>query len=453
MAKLAAIGAALSLAAIAHGLVLPEAAVNQASLGASREPDEISALDNVMFGSHHLDDDDDSRSAAESFFNAVSSIRGHAHEDFGQALADLVGLGYEYTGDHFGSSASPASPGHGHDHNGDGSLTIYELISKSKYTTKFAKLVNDHPSVVDLLNSTSANYTLFVPLDKAFEDIPDDHKKPSKQFIENVLLYHVGLGEYPVRRILYTDTIPTAYDEDLLGGEPQRVRTSVNLAGVRINFYSKVVAADIAAKNGVIHAVNNILVPPPFIGRIISLFPDHFSTLLLAYEKTNFVKFIHGVNLKGSTVFAPTNEAFSWLGPKANAFLFNTEKGRKYLKAILKYNITPNTTLYTDAFYDERDGNHPKSEVGGLASEHYDLPTLLGDAHISVDITRVFGILSVKVNGYSRILVPNGVGKNGVIQVVNRVPLPPNKGHRHHRAEDTGEMTIKDLMNRLEDYV
>ncbi|UKZ49216.1 hypothetical protein TrVGV298_003460 [Trichoderma virens] len=416
MAKLAAIGA-LSLAAIqaAHALVLPEAAVpNQAPLGAT---DEVTAFvkDNAMIGPHHLDDD---IAAAESFFNAVSSIRGHIHEDFSQAVADLVGLDY---------TADVGRPGH-HHHDEDSSFTIYELISKSKFTTKFAKLVDDHPSVVDLLNSTSANYTLFVPVDKAFEDIPDDHKKPSKEFIENALLYHIAKGEYPARKILHSYTLPTAYDEELLGGEPQRLRSSVGLGGVKLNFYSKVIAADIAAKNGIIHAVNHILVPPPYVGRIITLFPDRFSTLLLAYEKTEFVKFIHGVNLKGSTVFVPTNEAFNWLGPKANAFLFNTDKGRKYLKAILKYNIVPNATLYTDAFYDERDTKQQTEPAEELKSEHYDLPTLLGDAHISVDIARIFGFASIKVNGYSRVVVPNGVAKNGVIQVVNRVPLPPSQG-------------------------
>ncbi|KAL7927030.1 FAS1 domain-containing protein [Trichoderma austrokoningii] len=428
MTKLAIL-AALSLAT-AHALVLPEAAVNQAPLGATRDADD---LHNVMFGSHHLEGDDEGRSAAESFFDAVSSIRGHIHEDFGQAVADLVGL---------------RSP-----HHDESSYTIYELISKSKYTTKFARLVDDHPGVVELLNGTDSNYTLFVPLDKAFEDIPDDHKKPSKEVVEDALRYHIGLGEYPAKRILHTYTLPTAHDEELLGGEPQRLRTSVGLGGVKINFYSKVVAADIVAKNGVIHAVNHILVPPPHLGRIIALFPDRFSTLLLAYEKTDFVQFIHGVNLKGSTLFVPTNGAFNWLGPRANAFLFNTSKGRQYLKAILKYNIVPNATLYTDAFYDKRGDKDEKSEVEPLSHEHFDLPTLLGDAHISVDIARVFGFASIKVNGYSRVVVPNGVGKNGVIQVVNRVPLPPHKGHRHHHSEEQGEIEVGDLIKRLEPYI
>lgn len=141
------------------------------------------------------------------------------------------------------SEIAKGGPG-GHDYPDH---TIYQLISKCNYTTKFAKLVDEHPSVIKLLNSTKANYTLFVPIDEAFDDIPDDHKKPSKEFIEEVLLYHVGLGKYPARRILYTHTLPSALDEKMLGGESQRLRTSVGLTGVRVNFYSRVVAADIVS--------------------------------------------------------------------------------------------------------------------------------------------------------------------------------------------------------------
>lgn len=125
--------------------------------------------------------------------------------------------------------------------------TIYQLISQSKYTTKLAALVDEHEDIVQLLNSTEANYTLFAPIDSAFEHIPKD-KKPSKEFVESVLKYHVGLGLYPAGRVLVTHTLPTALDEPLLGNKPQRLRTSVGLlSGVRVNFYSKVVAVDIVS--------------------------------------------------------------------------------------------------------------------------------------------------------------------------------------------------------------
>lgn len=190
------------------------------------------------------------------------------------------------------------------------------------------------------------------------------------------------------------------------------------------------------------------------IGRIISLFPSEFSTLLLAYEKTDFVKFIHGVKMTGSTVFAPGNRAFASLGVKVNAFLFNTEKGLKYLKALLKYHIAPDVTLYSDAIYDKRgdDDKDPEAE----SREHFDLKTLLGDTHVGVDTAKFAGFTIVKVNGFSNVVIRDAPGKNGVIQVVDKVLIPPCK----HKHDDKGkesifeqELTVEDLMERLEDYV
>lgn len=128
-------------------------------------------------------------------------------------------------------------------------LTIYELISLSDHAKEFTKWVNKHKSVVEILNSTETNKTLFVPIDGAFENIPDHHKKPSDEFVEAALKYHIGVGSYPAGRILVTHTIPSAYNESWLGGEPQRLRTSVGLSGVRVNVYSKVVAVNFVSSS------------------------------------------------------------------------------------------------------------------------------------------------------------------------------------------------------------
>lgn len=47
---------------------------------------------------------------------------------------------------------------HGHHHKPN--MTVYELISKSKYTTKLAALINEYEDIVELLNGTSANFTV-----------------------------------------------------------------------------------------------------------------------------------------------------------------------------------------------------------------------------------------------------------------------------------------------------
>lgn len=190
------------------------------------------------------------------------------------------------------------------------------------------------------------------------------------------------------------------------------------------------------------------------VGRLLTAFPAQFSTLLLAYEKTDFVDFIHNVKMTGSTVFAPSNSAFEKLGPRANGFLFNTDKGLKYLKAILKYHIVANATLYTDAFYDETTSNRDVSDEATGKREHFDLVTLLHDLHVSVDIVEWASFKIVTVNGFSGLKIRDGVAKNGVVHVLDRVLIPPHKHKSHEEAEMLDrEISVEELTERLSDYV
>lgn len=136
-------------------------------------------------------------------------------------------------------------PGHHGGPHGPKNLTVYQAIHASNYTKKFAALVDEYPELVKTLNTTEANVTLFVPTDKAFEKIPDHHKKPPKEFIEKFIQYHIVPGFYPAGRVLAHHTLPTALKEGALGDNPQRIRVSVGIFGVRLNFYSKVVAVNV----------------------------------------------------------------------------------------------------------------------------------------------------------------------------------------------------------------
>lgn len=132
-------------------------------------------------------------------------------------------------------------PHHGH---GKPNLTIYQLISKSEYTTKLASIIDEYPDIVTLLNGTNTNYTVFVPIDRAFEHIPKD---ASKEDIKKFLLYHVSPDFYPAGRVLVSHTIPTAYNEETLGNQPQRLSLNIGLRGLTVNFYSRIIAIDIVS--------------------------------------------------------------------------------------------------------------------------------------------------------------------------------------------------------------
>lgn len=335
-------------------------------------------------------------------------------------------------------------------------MTVYELISKSKYTTKLAKLIDQYDDLVKTLNGTKANYTIFAPTDEAFEKIPHHGKHPSKEQLKDILLYHVSDDFYPAGRVLHSYTIPTLYEPEQLGHK-QRLTVRVTLKGPAINFYAKLVAVDIFGTNGVVHGIDSILVPPPKVAAIIDLLPGEFSTLELALGKTDLLDAVNNTKNyphEGGTLFAPSNFAFKKLGPRANAFLFS-KYGQKYLKALLEYHIVVNQTLYTDAFFDATAEKDSEVVAGGRPPYyHFDLPTVLEGKYLAVDVSRYGPFVTIRINGFSRVTVHDGVASDGVIQVVSDVLIPPKNAAGGAQVYWEGEeLSVEDLKERLQPFV
>jgi uncharacterized surface protein with fasciclin (FAS1) repeats len=199
----------------------------------------------------------------------------------------------------------------------------------------------------------------------------------------------------------------------------------------------------------------------------VRLLPAQFSTLALALETTGL-----GAELDddaatprrgGGTLFAPTNRAWARLGPRVNAFLFS-ERGKRYLRALVRYHVVVNETLYSDEFYrgghgDGDDDGNGEGEGKGEGRDywHVDLPSLLGGKPISVDVKTWKGFVSIVVNGFTRVVVRDGVADDGVVQVVGRVLIPPHEHHGGHGvgegSEEEGEMSLEELKSRLEPYL
>ncbi|CAF9911340.1 hypothetical protein IMSHALPRED_010000 [Imshaugia aleurites] len=352
--------------------------------------------------------------------------------------------------EHHGGKDGKGRKGH-HGHCKKPNLTVYELISKSKYTTKLAALINEYEDIVELLNGTATNYTVFAPTDKAFEKIPKHAPKPSKEELKKILLYHVSEDFYPAGKVLVTHTVPTLLSVDTLGIGPQRLATEIGLKGLTVNFYSRIIAIDIFGTNGVIHGVDSILIPPPKIAKIISFLPSEFSTLELGLTKTGLLPAIADTsNHIGGTVFAPTNFAFQKLGPRINGFLFS-KYGQKYLKALLEYHVVANQTLYSDAYYKSESVDNV-IETDGIPKGlfHIDLKTLLHDKSLSVDVARYGRLINIKINGFSSVTIEDGIASDGVIQVVSNVLIPPKAVDRAVQHWEGEEMSVEELKERLD---
>ncbi len=83
-----------------------------------------------------------------------------------------------------------------------------------------------------------------------------------------------------------------------------------------------------------------------------------------------------------------------------------------------------------------------------------DLPTLLKDRHLEIDVARFGALIEIKINAFSRVAYQDLVAKDGVIQIPNRVLIPPKQ---YKSGEEVyyqgGEISEEELREHLEPYV
>jgi len=329
-------------------------------------------------------------------------------------------------------------------------LTLFDLISHSKHTTILYNLVRQDEELTKILKDTHSNTTLFAPDNDAFKRLPHPPHKNPKDLVRRVLLYHLVNGTHGLLDTLHRDTFITKLAESELGeGIHQRLRVGLGPQGPTINYYSKIVKANIFAKNGVIHAVDSILFPPPTALEVVKIFPTVFSTSELAFRSTGLIDELEKSH-NGFTLFLPTNSDWERLGYKLNAFLFS-KAGKQCLEALMKYHIVTGHTLYSDAHVvpvtkkeaQSEEYNDPSGLPQGYS--HVSLPTMLQDRNITADITRFGRFLSFTVNKFISITISDGITKNGVIQVPHHVLFPPCKKHKshHHHQQPIEEMDVE----------
>lgn len=165
-------------------------------------------------------------------------------------------------------------------------------------------------------------------------------------------------------------------------------------SSVKLNKNTNVTKADIDVKNGVIHVIDRVLLPPTVVDQALN--NDSFSILVQAVIKANLVD---ALNDNGPfTIFAPTNAAFetlfSTLGISGIADLTEEQ-----LAPILTYHVVSGNVLSTQL-----------SEGA--------VPTLNGES-LSVSLSP-----APEINGTAKIVVTDVQASNGVIHVIDSVLLP-----------------------------
>jgi len=113
----------------------------------------------------------------------------------------------------------------------------------------------------EMLLSDSGPYTVFAPSNAAFDSLGDEllgcllqPKIENFLVLQDILLYHVANGKFLAGELTNDQSIRMANEKD--------IKITIIPGGVFINENSAVEMTDVLATNGVIHAIDKVLVPP-----------------------------------------------------------------------------------------------------------------------------------------------------------------------------------------------
>jgi len=189
---------------------------------------------------------------------------------------------------------------------------LYSIAEIASDNANFSTLVEAliKADLVETL-SNAGDFTVFAPDNDAFAalfstlevsgiaDIPSDDLK-------SILLYHV-LGEKKS-----SSMISAGYYSSLSPAQGRTVSMYIGTdMGVSINDAASVTSADIEASNGVIHAIDAVLMPPSVVDLAVQ--NGSFGTLVSAVVEAELAETLSDPS--GTyTVFAPTDDAFAALG-------------------------------------------------------------------------------------------------------------------------------------------
>lgn len=216
--------------------------------------------------------------------------------------------------------------------------TLVDIASDDERFSTLVGIVSD----LDLVETLSTEeLTVFAPTNEAFDKISEVIPDLTNEDLEQIVTYHLLAGT------VLSGDLDAQQDVEMLQGEVALVQASA--AGVTINGFANVVEADLTASNGVIHAIDEVLLPKEFRvalqgPSLVEVAEDagNFETLLGLVDDLGLRTTLQ--HLGPYTAFAPTDEAFSNLFEVVDPATLTPEQ----LGFILTYHVLFGETLSTD---------------------------------------------------------------------------------------------------------
>ncbi|MEO1655435.1 MAG: fasciclin domain-containing protein, partial [Bacteroidota bacterium] len=259
--------------------------------------------------------------------------------------------------------------------------------------------VSSSTDLVSLFSDASQSLTVFAPTDAAFQaagfaDTAAINAADTDELL-NIILYHALGSEVPSSAIS-----PGAQTTE----NGQEIYLSVNGSDIFINGNTQVTTADQPASNGVIHIINQVLIPPSQdIVEIASALSTganpEFTALVAALGQANLVSILEGDG--PFTVFAPTDAAFNEFLGQLGLTLSTVPPA--LLEKILLYHVVSARAFSPDLV------------------DASSLPTANNGATVNVNLQG--GVFIESLNS-SEVTLANVLATNGVIHQINKVLVP-----------------------------
>ena len=269
-------------------------------------------------------------------------------------------------------------------------------------------------------------FTVFAPTNEAFSKLPKDVldtllTEEGLAGLTSILKHHVVPGDIRLATALrgkfLTSLEGTKLEVDFKDG-------SIQVNGATLK------TADISANNGVIHAIDTVLIPSKIEPKTIletALEAGNFKTLLKAVETVGLTDYLASDD--SITIFAPTDEAFKKL-PKGTVEQLLKPENRDQLNAILINHAVQGTIEAGDAL-----------KAGSTVT--------LGGKKLTFKINNG----TFKVNG-STINTADLTCSNGVIHIISDVILFPadNAKAQNNQVqnESKGELPQEVIMSAIQ---
>lgn len=283
-------------------------------------------------------------------------------------------------------SATPAEP-----------QTIAEIAAGD---TQFSILVDalERVDLVNVLDGTGT-FTVFAPTNAAFQASGIDLGTLTDEQLTNVLLYHVLGAEITSSAIAEGQTYASTTSASGPNGTQLSILIEKSGTAVKINNVANVTTANVDASNGVIHIVDQVILPLDLVGHAAA--NSNFTSLVatLGVASGDLVNVLSGTG--PFTVFAPVNSAFDAIAT------VTTGLDADQLAKVLTYHVAA--------------GNVESKDL----SDGMMVPTVNTES-FTVNIDNGTVTLTDTNGGVSTVVLTDVQCTNGIIHVLDQVIIPSN---------------------------